>query len=113
MGRRAVEQFDDNLGRSGIELSKIVSEKFSFKIRKVASRRFGSLPPRWFAAAGAVLRGEIPRLDDADLSLMSVSVKEEFHRDRIVHFIDFSRNFIWAFFGFLLVLFLAADIFSD
>lgn len=93
------------------ELSKIVSEKFSFKIRKVASRRFGSLPPRWFAAAGAVLRGEIPRLDDADLSLMSVSVKEEFHRDRIVHFIDFSRNFIWAFFGFLLVLFLAADIF--
>ncbi len=94
------------------ELNKIISEKFSFfKIRKLSSKRFGDLPPRWFAAAGAVLRGGIPRLEDADLSLMSVSVKEEFHRDRIVHFIDFSRNFIWAFLGFVLVLFLATDIF--
>ncbi|MBI5147621.1 MAG: pilus assembly protein PilM, partial [Parcubacteria group bacterium] len=93
------------------ELSKIVSEKFSFKIRKLAPRRFGDLPSRWFAAAGAVLRGEVPRLEDAALSLTSVGVKEEFRRDRVIHFIGFSRNLVWAFLGFVLVLFLAADIF--
>lgn len=69
------------------------------------------VPKQVSAAHGAALRGLVPRSQDVDISLMSVSAQQVFERDQVVSFIAGWRNVLTVVFGFLVLLFVFVDLF--
>jgi len=68
------------------ELEKTIEEQFHLPIIK--ERPQFAYPASFFAAAGAALRGLIPRVDDVSVSLMAVGTEEEYRRRRASNFIN-------------------------
>jgi hypothetical protein len=92
------------------KISQIIAENFS-----VSSRRFTlestKMSSDWFGVFGSASRGLTSRAKDIFISLASVGTEEEFRRHRIINFIKIWRNIILTSFSFVLMIFIAADIF--
>ncbi|MFH1188946.1 MAG: hypothetical protein V1652_03840 [bacterium] len=68
------------------------------------------VPQKVCGAHGAALRGLVPRSEDMEISLTTVSAKKVFERDQIIRFINGWRNIFGVLLGFMLVLFVVVDL---
>lgn len=100
-----------------IENILLVAPSMQEKLYRIVQGKFPDLetgvvvPKQISSAHGAALRGLVPRSQDTDLSLMSVSAQQVFERDQVVSFIIGWRNVFTVVLGFLLTLFVFIDIF--
>lgn len=87
------------------EISSVLQDSFSLKVRPVAPRdlkQFSALPnaqaltPEWLTVIGAAYRGAIPRRRDAIVSLMEVGTEEEFERAQTIAFVRIWRDVLFS-----------------
>lgn len=93
------------------ETTKIINDNFTLTVRELKLRTVEGVSQEWFIALGCGLRGLKPRSKDKDISLLDVGAEEEFRRERLITFTDFWRLLTPVSLGFLLALFLLADLF--
>ena len=74
-------------------------------MRAVRPRGTQEIPAEWHLALGSGLRGQMPRRDDREMSLMGIGAREEFAREEFVSFLSFWRVLVPIALGGLLVLF--------
>jgi len=84
----------------------IKSEYPNFGLKVVNSAR-----NNFHGAWGAALRGLVPRIQDNDINLMGEKVVNAFWRDQIFSFVSVWRNTVLIVLGFMLVVFIASDLF--
>lgn len=95
----------------------IVAPGLHDELLEITKRLFGDkdiqvLPSRIInPVLGASLRGLLPRVRDFDITLTSVSVAETFLQDQVLNFVSVLRNILISTFGFLLLVFVASEIF--
>lgn len=80
-------------------------------ISELALAKYARIPPVYFTALGAALRGRIPRGEDTIISLLAVGTEDEYRQSQLRLFISFWRNALAASLGFLAALFLIAELF--
>lgn len=68
-------------------------------------------PAEVSVAHGAALRGSIPRAEDREISLASLSALDIFERQQVINFVRIWRNVFVTAFGFLLAVFVASNVF--
>lgn len=76
------------------EIVKMVSEDLKLKIRNLSIPELPKLPPSWFPALGAALRGLVARSKDTDISLAAESSQLEYFHERTLSFIQVWRNIL-------------------
>lgn len=93
------------------EIKNIIRENFALPATEVQLRFDKPLEVEWFASLGSAIRAEMPRRSDRDLSLLGVSMKEEFRRQQVVSFIFFWRIFLGISFGMIMLIFIGSYFF--
>ncbi|MEK9154721.1 MAG: pilus assembly protein PilM [Patescibacteria group bacterium] len=93
------------------EIMKIVSEKFSFNIKKLVLKKFNNLDRIFYPVLGSVLRGQILRSKDTLISLSSVGTEKEFEKQRVINFVKVWRNIILATLASMVVIFAVTELF--
>ncbi|MDP3947291.1 MAG: hypothetical protein Q8Q41_01190 [bacterium] len=94
------------------EIRDVILKNFpDTNVSDLALRRYAQVPVAHYTALGAALRGLIPRSEDVIISLLGVGTEEEYHENKLRLFISFWRNVVFSSLGFLLVLFLVAELF--
>lgn len=96
---------------AGQSFLKMIKEDFDLDAQLYKFKEFSGLSPIWYGALGAAFRGLVPRSKDKFISLTAVDVKEEYYRELTLNFIKLWRNIIAGVFGFLILVFLAANIY--
>jgi len=76
------------------DLAKTIEEQFRLEIIK--SFPAPEYSPSFYAAAGAALRGLIPRADDVGVSLMAVGTEEEYRRRRTTSFVNLWTKIVFT-----------------
>lgn len=95
------------------EILGAVRENFEMKVSELTPLVSPPLTPEWFVALGGALRGLVPRRQDAEISLLGVSARDEFQREQAHSFLDFWRVLVPAALGVLLVVFAAGYFFLN
>lgn len=72
-------------------VSAILKTRFDLTVSEFSATRFADVLPSFAVAAGAYLRGQVPRAEDAFISLAPVGTEEAFARARLRHFVAFWR----------------------
>ncbi len=99
------------------KISQIITENFSVSSRRLTlesaklDKNLLALTPDWFGVLGSALRGLTPRAKDIFISLASVGTEEEFRQHRVINFVKIWRNIILTSLSFILMTFIAVDIF--
>ena len=93
------------------EMAKVVKDNFSMNVKELTLNFGQSLKREWYEAAGAAIRGEIPRFEDKDINLFEMTAQEEFHRMEVMNFIKFWEVFVYSSMGMLLLFLLSAYVF--
>ncbi len=91
------------------EVKDIFVRQADLHVSELTLSGLASLPAQWVPALGAALRGEMPRLKDALISLAPVGTEAAFSENRILHFIKLWRNIFAAVFLFFFIAFLSVD----
>jgi len=102
------EQIDDIVVITpafGGDISNLIKEEFKGLKAQIAE------PLRISAVVGAAWRGVVPRFSDNEISLSSISALGVFERQQTQNFIRIWRNILATSMGFLLLLFVASNIF--
>ena len=86
-------------------ISSLMKEKFPHMKAQIIDTSRASV------AVGAALRGNIPRSSDKEISLASLSALGVFEQQQVRNFIKIWRNILATSLGFLLLIFVAANIF--
>jgi len=95
----------------------IITPTFSEEIRGLLEAKFKKLntkilqPAELSVAMGAAMRGNMPRSEDVEISLASLSALGVFERQQVINFVRIWRNVFITAFGFLLAVFVVANIF--
>lgn len=95
----------------GEEVATAIKENFSLPAWPILLRGGEGAEPEWFVALGCALRGQKPRSEDEELSLLGLTASEEFHRERFLEFVRFWRLALPAALGFLLALLLVSELY--
>jgi hypothetical protein len=93
------------------EAAKVVRDNFSLEIKELKLRVGENIGVEWFIALGCGLRGLKPRGKDKEISLLGIGAEEEFHRERLMSFVEFWKLLLPIAFIFLLAVFSLADLF--
>jgi len=104
--------------RKGAEVKRmaLVSSVFTKEISQVVAEYFPGVevivtdPKQVNPAAGAALRGLIPRSRDNEISLSPLSAAETFAKYQLANFLAVWRNILLATFGFVLLIFLSSTL---
>lgn len=91
------------------ETSETIAEKFPFLNVRVLGSRKENLGAEWFPAIGAGVRGLVFRFRDRDISLLGISVQEEFRRQQLSEFFQFWSAVVSLSLWFMLAVFAAFD----
>ncbi|MEK7507560.1 MAG: hypothetical protein AAB602_00540, partial [Patescibacteria group bacterium] len=92
------------------ETKKIIADNFSFLVLELIFKDKG-ITPEWHVALGCGFRGESPRSQDRELSLLGIGAQEEFHEEQVVLFLDFWRVLMPAALGLFLCVFFLSYLF--
>ncbi len=74
---------------SNKEVAEWIKKEFPFEVYSLAG--YATLGKEWCVAAGAALRGLIPRADDTFISLARVGTEDEFERNHVRRFVSLWR----------------------
>lgn len=105
---------------SGEDMSDIlvITPSFADEIISSLEQKFKDINVRVFrpqhvsVAKGAAIRGLVPRSDDIEISLASLSVTDIFENQQTVNFVRIWRNVLVTAFGFLLAVFVVSNVFA-
>lgn len=88
------------------EVKRVVAARVGeLKIESFEVQNFDHLPAHWAGTLGAALRARTPRYEDAELSLGSISAKEEYNIVQLTAFAKLWRNVIFTTMLFLVAIF--------
>jgi len=96
----------------------IITPSFANEIGSLLEKKFKGLkakilqPQEVGVAEGAAIRGLMPRSQDMEISLSSLSAMDVFENQQIVNFTRIWRNVFVTALGFLLAVFVASNIFA-
>jgi len=93
------------------EMAKVVKDNFSMNVKELTLNFGQSLKREWYEAAGAAIRGEIPRFEDKDINLFEMTAQEEFHRMEVMNFIKFWEVLVYSSMGILLLFLISSYVF--
>lgn len=82
-------------------VSAILKTRFDVTVSEFSAARFADVLPSFAVAAGAFVRGLVPRAEDALISLAPVGTEEAFARARLRHFVAFWRTATLTVAGFV------------
>ena len=94
---------------AGREVAGWIKKEFSLDVFVLGG--YQSLGQEWLVAAGAALRGLVPRSDDRLISLGPVGTEEQFVRGRVRRFVGFWRTAAFVVMGAVLLAYFGADLF--
>lgn len=86
----------------------LLQARFDLTVMEFAATQFKDVLPSFAVAAGAYLRGRVPRSEDTLISLAPVGTEEAFARATLWHFIAFWRTAILTIAGFVFLVMLAS-----
>ncbi len=92
---------------SNKEVAEWIKQTFAFEVFSLAG--YTTLGKEWCVAAGAGLRGLIPRADDTFISLARVGTEDEFERNRVRRFISLWRTVALSVLGITAVMYIILD----
>ncbi len=92
-------------------VQELLAEQFGLAVTPFTPSRFPEVFPRWSIAAGAYLRGLVPRSADEFISLAPMGTEAQFQQSALRHFAVFWRNVTVTVFVFLFLVLLVADSF--
>lgn len=90
------------------ELAAWIKKEFLLEVYSLAG--YATLDKSWCVAAGAALRGLIPRGQDFFISLARVGTEDEFERNRVRRFVTLSRAIALSVLGITVLLYIALDL---
>jgi len=73
------------------EIKETIKANFNFDVLDVALGMERSPSEEWFVTLGAAIRGETPRDQDEEISLLGIDASEEFRREEVMGFAKFWR----------------------
>lgn len=92
------------------ELEQILAANFKdLTVRIIRLRGTQEIPADWHIALGSGLRGQMPRRDDREMSLMGIGARAEFAEEELLSFLAFWRVLVPVALGLLLVLFVLVE----
>jgi hypothetical protein len=91
----------------GEEISSVVCKKCAVCENKVLN------PGQVNSERGAALRGLISRTNDFEINLTNVNASGVFGQEQIIYFIKIWRNILFSVFGFLLLVFVASNLYIN
>ncbi len=92
---------------SNKELAEWIKNTFSLEVFSLGG--YATLGKEWCVAAGAALRGLIPRAEDTFISLARVGTEDEFERNRVRRFIALWRAVAFSVLGVTVLVYIALD----
>lgn len=92
---------------SNKEVAEWIKKEFPFEVYSLAG--YATLGKEWCVAAGAALRGLIPRADDTFISLARVGTEDEFERNHVRRFVSLWRAVALSVLAITVVLYVVLD----
>lgn len=114
---RVINFYFAHWGGEGLQDALIVTSVLKDEIAKLMSEKFGTLkvllidPSSISAAYGAAIRGTVPRSRDTQVSLANLSALGVFQRQQLSNFVRIWKNVFAVSLGFLLLLFVSANVY--
>ncbi|MBI4993671.1 hypothetical protein HZC33_01800 [Candidatus Wolfebacteria bacterium] len=101
------------LAAYGLEenISKIISENFSFKVRPLTLKKIQGIPASWFPAIGSATRAETPWSKDFEISLGKIGTEEKLFQYKSIKFVEIWRDAALISLALVLIIFIGADVF--
>lgn len=91
------------------EIAGAIKERFFLEIEPIAMAKYGDLESRFWPAAGAAIRGLLPRPDDAFLTLTPAGVQTAYWNERALMFARLWQKALLISFAFVFAVAVAAD----
>lgn len=92
------------------QVKKILADNFSLHVIDLSLSSAAQVNPQWYVALGTALRCQIPHKNDKELSLLGVSVQEEYRYHKSIDFLGFWSLLMPLALGILLVVLGVADV---
>lgn len=73
------------------ELSDVIAKNFSLSPKIIRLKGSQNISPEWHVSLGLGLRGQMPRREDREMSLIGIGAREEFAREELTGFLAFWR----------------------